>query len=113
LNVQIHLPINIILPFNVEQRIDTYRKTIDNIPASGEISQEAIDQVRKAYSHDYLKKEYFDKLILSTRNLYSLFLDKIISTEEFEIALQIYSSCKLISLVRNFLNFRLINTIDE
>lgn len=113
LNVQMHLPVNVIFPFNVEQRIDTYRKTLSNIPASSEISQEAIDQATKSYSHEYLQQEYFDKLIISTRRLYSLFLDKILNKEEFEIALQIFSSCKLISLIRNFLNFRLINTIDE
>jgi len=107
------LPINVIFPFYIEQRIDTYRKTIENIPVSENISKEAIQQVKNVYSNEYLNNNFIDKLISGTRLLCSMYLQQILTKDEFETSLQIYSSGKLISLIRNFLDSRIINTIDE
>lgn len=112
-NVTSKLPITIILPFNLQQRIDSYRNILESIVPSIEISEEIIKQAKYIYSEKYIEDKFVSEIKYSIRTVYSLYLNEIITLSESKEIIEIYVTSKLVNYIRNILAYRIIGTEDE
>ena len=112
-NISQKLPVNIILPFNISQRIDSYRSIVEFLKPSERIPQRTIDMVQEIYSESYLDRFLLSGMKKFSRKLYSLYLQEIISVDEFEKIINTYCKAKMVNYIRKILVSRLVNTEDE
>ena len=112
-NIENHIPVSILFPFEVEQRISSYKSILDNTKPSISIPEDTIKQCREIYSEEYISNYIVDRLEKAIRKLYSFYVSNLISKHEFLEISSIYSQSKLINLIRNILAYRLEGTEDE